>query len=202
MNMDLLRKQGLPTQPNYKLSNRWSDQESKELKNSVRIQIQKVLVERKRDEFIKKSLYDSDDYLKEMSNIKNMSDRDLELSNVPIDWNLVAKGLNKGERTGIECKIRWYSHESALINKSENWTAEEDQRLLELATLHQERNWSLITEQLNTGRSVSQCFIHYQRDLNKKLLKSQWNEEEDALLKEALQIYGEKDWQSGRLLLF
>ena len=67
----------------------------------------------------------------------------------------------------------------------------------ELAEIYNDCFWIDIANQLKTERSPWDCFSHYQQVLNNKLLNtSEWTEEEDCKLNNAIQEYGFKNWKN------
>lgn len=65
-----------------------------------------------------------------------------------IDWDQLAKQYVPN-RTGIDCCIRWLSEENPLINNDNNWTADEDKKLLQFAVQYKAHNWFMIAAELN-----------------------------------------------------
>ena len=114
------------------------------------------------------------------------------------DWNAIAASLNvsnpKIKRSPMECYIR-----SNHRDDKKSWTKTEDDTLQKIVDDHHESDWASITSAFNTANSSNcttwQCFHHYQTSLNKKLVKSgeTWTEEEDLILKQSVQTYGDKN---------
>mmetsp|Transcript_15156 Transcript_15156/g.19200 ORF Transcript_15156/g.19200 Transcript_15156/m.19200 type:complete len:101 (+) Transcript_15156:784-1086(+) len=52
-----------------------------------------------------------------------------------------------------------------------------------------------IAKALGTNRTAFQCFSRYQRSLNTAIVKGKWTPQEDERLKDAIQQYGDKNWQ-------
>lgn len=69
------------------------------------------------------------------------------------------------------------------------WTAEEDNRLLELAKQHGTANWGLIAEKLE-NRSGKQCRERYHNHLLDHIKKGDWTAEEDSIIMEMQQKIG------------
>jgi myb proto-oncogene protein len=90
---------------------------------------------------------------------------------------------------------RWLNCEDPLINHNP-WTAKEDKNLLLLVQEKGINNWFDIAASLGTNRTPFQCLARYQRSLNASMLKSEWTKDEDAQLRAAVEVFGEKDWQS------
>lgn len=63
--------------------------------------------------------------------------------------------------------------------------------------LSQECGWVKIADDLGTSRTPLQCLQRYQQALNAKLVNStEWNANEDALLRKGVELYGTKNWQN------
>lgn len=94
--------------------------------------------------------------------------------------------------TPCDCKVQWEHHLSPAVANLQGWTAEEDQRLIALASKYHEHNWGAIAQELavcvwfsvvvmlmlkasllceQTGRQAFECCARFQRSLNHKLLK-------------------------------
>jgi hypothetical protein len=75
-------------------------------------------------------------------------------------WTDIARQMNTG-RTDRQCRVHYKLHLDPNINKG-GWTAEEDARLIQLATTHGEGNWTAVARELGTGRTDQQCRYRYQ----------------------------------------
>jgi hypothetical protein len=115
----------------------------------------------------------------------------------PIDWIDIAKQCNFPNRDPVELMTAYRHKLNPSLNKKA-WTKEEEYTLMLLAAKYEEHNWDLISEELATGRAPWQCLVHYQRSLNRKIVKeTDWTQEEDkVLLKEAhrLDSTGRTHW--------
>ncbi|KXN69536.1 hypothetical protein CONCODRAFT_18259 [Conidiobolus coronatus NRRL 28638] len=125
--------------------------------------------------------------------VKQLPDRHLEMNLEGIDWDKIAKFYVPG-RTGRECAIHWTCWVHPLINR-EDWTREEEERLVELVKEFKYLHWDQIALKLNTNRTAVQCFCHFQSKLNSTLTKRRWTSAEDTILREAVRVYGERNWQ-------
>jgi hypothetical protein len=77
-----------------------------------------------------------------------------------------------------------------------DWSPTEDENLLRLVQKYDEHQWCEIAEELGTNRTPFECLRHYQRCLNSKLMNTKdWTEDEDRLLKDAVEEYGKGSWQ-------
>jgi myb proto-oncogene protein len=81
------------------------------------------------------------------------------------------------------------------INSSK-WSSQEEKNLLELVKKYNNLNWQAISKEIQNNRTPWQCLVHYQRTLNINMVNtSEWSEAEDISLKQAVQLYGQKNWQ-------
>lgn len=87
------------------------------------------------------------------------------------------------------------SSEDPLINHCP-WTAEEDNNLRLIIEEKGFTDWLDIAVSLGTNRTPFQCLARYQRSLNADVMRKEWTKEEDDQLRAAVDLYGEKDWQS------
>ncbi|KAK6920837.1 SANT/Myb domain [Dillenia turbinata] len=110
-----------------------------------------------------------------------------------VNWDQLASKHVPGH-SGAECEARWLNFEDPLINQKP-WTKAEDMNLLLIVQEKGIDNWMDISVSLGTNRTPFQCLVRYQRSLNASILRSEWTKEEDAQLREAVQTYGESNWQ-------
>ena len=61
--------------------------------------------------------------------------------------------------TPCDCKVQWEHHLSPAVAHLQGWTAEEDQRLIALASKYHEHNWGAIAQDLGVcALSRYSCF--------------------------------------------
>ncbi|KAG0235751.1 Myblike DNAbinding domain-containing protein [Actinomortierella wolfii] len=96
-------------------------------------------------------------------------------------------------RTGFDCYIQWMSFENPTIS-NEDWSKDETKRLLELVEELQGRDWNEIARRLGTKRTAAQCFRYYHIKGGAKAVPRPWTEEEDMILTEAVNTFGENSW--------
>ncbi|KAA1122020.1 Myblike DNAbinding domain-containing protein [Puccinia graminis f. sp. tritici] len=106
-----------------------------------------------------------------------------------IDWDRVAK--NFPDRKPIECKIQWTQKQDPSLNKSK-WSLPEIDRLFEIVKKFEFKNWDLISKELATGRTPSECVKQFRIVTQEK---REWTETDDLLLKEGVSTYGQ-NWQA------
>ncbi|KAG0240368.1 Myb-like DNA-binding domain protein [Mortierella sp. GBA43] len=126
--------------------------------------------------------------------LNSVPDSEMMVNTKGLDWNRISQRF-VDSRTPKECLIQWTGMDHPGISKAD-WTAAELTKLDELAKQYHERNWIQIALDLGTNRTSAQCFKKY---MSGKATKSQskepWSEKEDSILKEAVQVMGEKNWQ-------
>ncbi|XP_020258265.1 myb-like protein L, partial [Asparagus officinalis] len=110
-----------------------------------------------------------------------------------VNWDRLASMYVSG-RSGLECESRWLNCEDPLINYSP-WTILEDKKLLLIVQERGIYNWIDIAVMLGTRRTPFQCLARYQRSLNPHILNKNWTEDEDFMLRTAVEIFGEHNWQ-------
>ncbi|CAO3633552.1 unnamed protein product [Cunninghamella blakesleeana] len=120
-----------------------------------------------------------------------------EWENFPVnklDWNRISS-LYVKTRTPMECMIQWTTQDHPSINKKP-WSKKESETLRQLVKENgYEGKWEKIASQLNTNRTASQCFSHYQAESNALDAKRPWTKDDDEALKEAVSLVGDKNWQ-------
>jgi len=66
----------------------------------------------------------------------------------------------------------------ARSNKK-TWSPEEDARLIELVELHGANNWTVIADELNSGKRSKQCRERFHNHLQADIKKGGWTEDEE-----------------------
>ncbi|KAJ1970095.1 hypothetical protein IWQ62_000201 [Dispira parvispora] len=163
---------------------RWTERERRALAKGVRAQNQRIIA---------KQLQNSEDPSHTLWDVEKIPPHLLEMNLDGLNWNEIAR-LHVKSRQPNECAIQWTTHDHPLINKSP-WLPQETEKLQSLVSEQGPRNWPAIATSLETNRTAAQCFRKYQEILQAKTPKRKWTPEEDELLREAVQIYGEKNWQ-------
>lgn len=111
-----------------------------------------------------------------------------------IPWTDIAKDLGSA-RLPIECYQQHRNVDDQLINHSP-WTAEEEEKLCAIVAKFSSSDWVSISETLGTNRTPWQCIQHFQQALNAEIINStEWTDEEDEILKQAVEVYGHSNWQ-------
>ncbi|CAG8512206.1 10404_t:CDS:10 [Paraglomus occultum] len=107
-----------------------------------------------------------------------------------VDWRFIAKHFVQ-TKTASECLMQWTNHDHPRINKS-SWTKPEIAKLRAIAQRHKFRNWQAIALEVATNRTAAECFKTYVRQNSEP---RKWTKEEDEILIQAVDLYGEKNWQ-------
>ena len=116
-------------------------------------------------------------------------------NNNKIDWNKIAD-VDDINHSPFECMMQFRNNDDVTINKSP-WSLIEESRLKDLAEKYDQCYWVDIADDLGTQRTPWDCLTHYQQLLNNKLVNtSEWTDEEDLKLKNAIQEYGLKNWNN------
>jgi|UniRef100_K3WBI1 myb proto-oncogene protein len=112
-------------------------------------------------------------------------------------WNLIAK-RNKPpiHRTGFACKLRWELYDKPGLRLCA-WTKVEDTALKALASGEVDpsivNKWDVISDRMPIpGRPPVHCLIRYQTKLCASNLNTTFTPEEDALIHEAIGVFGER----------
>jgi hypothetical protein len=82
--------------------------------------------------------------------------------------------------------------------KNRKWTAEEDKLLRATVGNHGERNWSKISQSI-PGRTAIQCLHRWSKILKPGLIKGQWIQEEDEVLRNWVLQHGPRHWAQAAL---
>ncbi|KAI8373134.1 Homeodomain-like protein [Radiomyces spectabilis] len=110
------------------------------------------------------------------------------------DWQRISS-LYVKSRTATECRIQWTTQDHPTINKTP-WSRDETQKMDALVEKHgYEGQWETIAVELGTNRTAAQCFAHYQAQKNVGASKRKWTPEDDETLREAVDVFGERNWQ-------
>ena len=135
------------------------------------------------------------------------------------DWEHVLNfevAENLYARSAAECRARWEEHEKPGARRK--WTRDCDAKLLRAVTLVGNRDWDAVADSVNhthrdhvsgtmsgiptehsnmidAKRSAFQCFVRYQRALNKNHINSAaWSIVEDCRLRRAVSSLGQGHW--------
>jgi predicted CopG family antitoxin len=112
-------------------------------------------------------------------------------------WNQINDGFGeKIQRSGFECKL-WWELNANPKRRFSAWTKEEDFTLKALAEGQVDplivNNWIEVAKQMPfPGRPPVHCLIRYQTKLNEYMVNRQFTPEEDEMLQEAVQVFGER----------
>lgn len=145
----------------------WTKQDRTRLVASVKTTCSKVLSGKAREQL------PYQEYMKENSRIKGLSDKELfkEIDPVQQDedfWMKVAMGV---KRTKEECKLQWLHTDSPLLC-TDPWTKAEERKLHTIAPAQKFTNWVKIAQELGTNRSPVDVLQHFQQVFNSTLCRT------------------------------
>jgi hypothetical protein len=125
-------------------------------------------------------------------------------ADINIDWHSVATDLLQSDQvksstgmhiTAVDCYLQFVNVDDPRLNKSADWSHEEDLQLMKLVAATSGYDWDWIASQLGTHRSPIQCLRHYQQSLSVSTVSSlPWTQEEDSLLRQSVALYGWSNW--------
>ncbi|OJA09929.1 hypothetical protein AZE42_04876 [Rhizopogon vesiculosus] len=134
----------------------------------------------------------------------------LEFNKEGIDWERIAEKVSSSSiytRKPRECEIRWLGDQHPDFNHGP-WTQDETTKLKELVAKHdnEQVDWEAMADklgisvlikfpvqvacQVSEDATPSQCQNRYQRTLDPALKHKAWSDNEDSLLRLAVQAYG------------
>ncbi|KAJ0400127.1 hypothetical protein P43SY_009930 [Pythium insidiosum] len=124
-------------------------------------------------------------------------------------WNaMVQTAKPRIHRSGFACKLRWELHDNPSLRLGA-WTKAEDAALKALASGEVDpsivNNWAEIAKRMPLpGRPPVHCLIRYQTKLCSSNLNEKFTPEEDALLRQGVEVFGERwtiiaDLMDGRI---
>ncbi|XP_023316326.1 snRNA-activating protein complex subunit 4 [Trichogramma pretiosum] len=104
------------------------------------------------------------------------------LGNMKFDWLKICNMMPESKHNAEECEVMWNVFLHPDINK-QRWTAQEDKNLNRIVDEHENEDWDGIARNLNTGRSGYQCFVRYNTNNWKNLMKGVlWSARDDTIL--------------------
>ncbi|KJE88704.1 myb protein, variant [Capsaspora owczarzaki ATCC 30864] len=103
------------------------------------------------------------------------------------DWTVIAARIPP--HTAMQCARRWQKLNPQIVRGS--WTPEEDLRVIQLVDQIGACQWPIIASFL-IGRIGKQCRERYHNHLNPNIKKDPWSTEEDNLLLELHEQFGNK----------
>ncbi|RHZ06205.1 hypothetical protein DYB26_000540, partial [Aphanomyces astaci] len=89
-------------------------------------------------------------------------------------------------------KRRFSEPAEAVVGTAGKWTLAEDTALRAAVEQNGNENWKAIAD-LVPGRNHSQCLQRWNKVLKPGLIKGTWSQDEDALLRQQIQIHGDQE---------
>jgi hypothetical protein len=106
-------------------------------------------------------------------------------------WERIAVELGT-DRTVSQCFSHYQSQTNRLKAKGK-WTKSEDRLLARVVKQLGPRNWQQVAHILG-DRTGSQCLQRWTKALDPAIKRSRWAQEEDDVLKNAVEVYGLGNW--------
>lgn len=116
---------------------------------------------------------------------------------IPLEaWNAITKQKPVIHRSPFACKLRWELHDRPGLRLCA-WTKQEDEALRALASGQTDASlvnkWDQIAARMPMpGRPPVHCLIRYQTKLCATNLNTSFTAEEDAMIHEAVEVFGER----------
>lgn len=104
------------------------------------------------------------------------------------NWKKIAECFK--DRTDVQCLHRWQKVLNPDLVKGP-WSKEEDEVIVRLVEQYGAKKWSAIAQHL-PGRIGKQCRERWHNHLNPAINKEAWTQEEELMLIQAHQVYGNK----------
>jgi len=111
------------------------------------------------------------------------------------NWESIARELDT-HRTPVQCLQRF----QRTLNKDmlkNSWDKETDDMLIK-AVKRYGHDWVSVAGYLG-DRTSNQCLFRWDKTLNPKIKRGKWDEDEDQLLRIAVEKYGMKNWKMVKL---
>jgi hypothetical protein len=122
--------------------------------------------------------------------------RQIVLAQGAKNWKAIAQHFPT--RTDVQCLHRWQKVLNPDLIKG-SWTPEEDQKIVDLVAEHGPKKWSIIASHL-PGRIGKQCRERWHNHLNPDIRKGDWSQEEEDIIRQAHEKYGNKWAEIAKML--
>ena len=98
-------------------------------------------------------------------------------------WVTIADELGT-KRTPIQCLQRYQQSLNMKMVNSADWSIDEDMMLKKAVEVHGSRNWQLVANMMNTGRSATQCGQRWRKgfQLREDVVAGHWSEQDERML--------------------
>ena len=98
-------------------------------------------------------------------------------------WVTIASELGTN-RTPLQCLQRYQQSMNMKLVNSADWTIDEDTMLKKAVEIHGSKNWQLVANMMNTGRSATQCGQRWRKgfQLREDVVAGHWTEQDERML--------------------
>jgi hypothetical protein len=157
---------------------RWNQMDKSNLLKAIRNEVTLTLL--KKDESINEYI---DHSITKASQLPNdVKEAIGSLGSMKFDWLKIANNIPDNKHNAEECEVMWNVFLHPDINK-QKWTSKEDKNLNRIVEEYDFEDWDNIAITLNTKRSGYQCFVRYNTNNWKNLMKGQfWSPVDDNTL--------------------
>ena len=98
-------------------------------------------------------------------------------------WVTIAAELDT-RRTPLQCLQRYQQSLNMKLVNNADWSIDEDMMLKKAVEVHGIRNWQLVANMMNTGRSATQCGQRWRKgfQLREDVVAGHWTEQDERML--------------------
>ncbi|XP_040067477.2 snRNA-activating protein complex subunit 4 [Ixodes scapularis] len=189
-NEDEMKKKDLHEQDPYlKVPKMWHAKETNLLRNSVKLNLIKMIMEplttrleilERHAKTDKESFKKLQDLKAQIDSIKKMGVAELQkMANRSADWLMISAVDFQAERSPLSCELMW---QNALSKSTVKWTKQEDAQLKAIAKEQNCKDWDTVAERMGGTRTAFQCAERYHHKLTSRIKKGHFSEEEDKNL--------------------
>ena len=131
--------------------------------------------------------------VKNQSSIRSLADVNVSPAKSDVAMSLPATEMDDDDDDSEETQLLIASPDYKRRASTGKWSSLEDAALRRAVTANSGKNWKKIAFHL-PGRTDVQCLHRWQKVLKPGLVKGPWTPEEDALVAELVEKYGQMKW--------